>query len=150
MLLKEIRKQCEKDGLFHLASYRHNKNLSLQDWLLKFFNELNIERSTLTINSECDTPPGKRRSLGDIYRIARTYYSNLKLKDLIIALYAIRSQINDCWCYTIEKHVFYSTKMGTRRNSRSETFGDGHVQNGTIDEYGKTLESYTKLLKSHS
>jgi hypothetical protein len=133
-LLKEIRKECEEQGLLHLAHYRHNSSLTIEQWLKKFLNELNYEKDTLNAEEEIDTYAGKRRSLGDIYRIARTYYPKLKLKELASTLYSIRNEFHYSLCNTIKKQVFYSKKDGANRQEFNHE-----------DEYGRTLESYTKI-----
>ena len=133
-LLKEIRKECEEQGLLHLANYRHNSSLTIEQWLRKFLNELNYEKDTLNANEEIDTSAGRRRSLGDIYRIARTYYPKLKLKELASTLYSIRNEFHYSFCNTIKKQVFYSEKDSANRQEFNHE-----------DEYGRTLESYTKI-----
>ena len=160
MLLKEIRKQLEDQGLLHLASYRHNKNLSLEDWLRKFINELNYKKNTLDTDGDVDTPSGKRRSIGDIYRIAKTYYPDISFKELCVNLFAIRTEFNDSFCSSIYKHVFYKKSDGREQNSMDDIdYGswdkngidadiEGNMHNypkGNCDEFGRTLSDYTKL-----
>lgn len=142
MLLKEIRKELEDQGLLHLAHYRHNYKLSMEEWIRKFINELNYEKNTLNIDGSINTEAGKRRSLGDIYRVAKTYFPNISFKELVVTLFKIRGEFNDSCCKTIQKHVFYRQNDGMRHNAETD---NSYGYNGPYDEFGRTLSDYTKL-----
>lgn len=88
------------------------KNLTLCDFLYKFFVEFNYSKNTIYVeNKQIQTEAGRRRSLGDIYCICKYYFPNCSLKEILRILYVDLHETLDgfrtSYCYTINKRVWY-------------------------------------------
>jgi len=89
-----------------------NRKEPLEDFLVKFFNKWNEERSTLySTKNEVQTPPGKRRSIGDIYSICKYYYPNCTIREVSDIVYNKLTgkvpNFRSSLCSMIKKRVFY-------------------------------------------
>lgn len=117
---------------------RKNIPTNLQDFLIKFFQSYNEEKNTIYIDTkEIQTEIGKRRSLGDIYKICKYYFPDITLNDVLKELYInlpkkITRGFRSCYCFTINKRVWYYNV--DRTNSVFNT--------DTKDEYGNLPNYY--------
>jgi len=115
---------------------------NLKDFLIKFFKEYNSDRQTIyTADKRVQTDVGKRRSLGDIFRICKYYFPDCSLQDVAKLLFVdLRTTITDgfrcSYCHTIHKRVWYYDP--NRRNL---------LEDDTTDEYGHRVPYYTSKLK---
>ena len=114
------------------------------EFFTKYFvewNQSNSDKAKCTIwddNSEIQTTVGKRRSLGDIYMLAKYYYPKTTLKDVIHMLYVDMVNLEHfrtSYCHTINKRVWY---IGTSPNGQYDT--------EKADEYGHKWEYYINTL----
>ncbi|MFA9239458.1 MAG: hypothetical protein ACEQSQ_06155 [Candidatus Paceibacteria bacterium] len=102
----------EKD-LRLLNFYKKDLPPTLQEFLKKFFEEYNNNFNTIYVESKKEqTSIGRRRSLGDIYKICKYYYPSCNLRDVIQILYttlpkAFKTGFRTSFCNTIKKRVFY-------------------------------------------
>jgi hypothetical protein len=88
---------------------------SLEEFLVKFFSNWNINRDTIYVDDETvQTEANKRRSLGDIYMICKYYYPNCTIKELLRLLYVhlpdnegLDDGFRSSLCRRIEKRVWY-------------------------------------------
>jgi hypothetical protein len=80
----------------------------------------------------------RRRSLGDLFRLTKTYFPEVTVSDLIVFLH---KYYNQWYCYNAEKRV-WSTKYYTdwRKNSY-------HVKTQPTqkDEYGMTIKDWERM-----
>jgi hypothetical protein len=87
------------------------RKLTLEQFLIKFFKEYNNERNTIFVESRAtQTEMGKRRSLGDIYKICKYYFPEITLKELMQLLYVDLIAIEgfrSSKCSQIGKRVWY-------------------------------------------
>lgn len=111
---------------------------SLQEFLVRFFQEWNLEKNTIYVDdSAVQTAPNKRRSLGDIYMICKYYYPNCTLNEVLNLLYNVIPTVitrgyRTSYCFTINKRVWYYSE------NSANTIAD-QAQN---DEFGKQYQFY--------
>lgn len=111
---------------------------SLQEFLVRFFQEWNLEKNTIYVDdSAVQTAPNKRRSLGDIYMICKYYYPNCTLNEVLNLLYNVIPTIitrgyRTSYCFTINKRVWYY----------SENIANTVADQGQADEFGKNYQFY--------
>lgn len=111
---------------------------SLQEFLIRFFQEWNLEKNTIYVDdSAVQTAPNKRRSLGDIYMICKYYYPNCTLNEVLNLLYNVIPTIitrgyRTSYCFTINKRVWYYSE-----NSANTVADQAHN-----DEFGKQYQFY--------
>lgn len=103
--------------------------------LLTFNNSFN----TLYLNNKIQTERKKRRSIGDLYRIVRYYYPNVK----IVTVYrALLKQISEGKAIS---SICIATSM---RVYRSTTNGEKSYLNGErVDEFGVDLKQFEEESK---
>lgn len=119
------------------------KNLppTLEEFLIKFFTNYNIEKATIYVDDKkVQTTSGRRRSVGDIYKICKYYYPNCTFKEVLTLLYKtlavkFKEGFRFSYCNTIHKRVFYY-----------EQGRPNYVENST-DEYGKSPNFYLEQIK---
>lgn len=127
------REEVKKEEIRIKGLLRKRKE-SLNDFLDTFFKKWNNEKETIYIEShEVQTPPGKRRSLGDIYSIVSYYYGDTDkvFNDLLIYLYDDffnKLGGRSSYCNQIKKRVWYYDP-----NKESALYNDSQK-----DEYGYT------------
>lgn len=84
---------------------------SVEEFLKKFLSDWNNEKETIYVEDGLQqTDPGRRRSLGDIYRIIRYYYPRHGLKRVVAALRKLVEEedgFRSSYCHTIHKRVYY-------------------------------------------
>lgn len=121
------------------STMRNRGNQTLQGFMKRFFETYNKERETIYVDDEsrqCDTNggSGRRRSIGDLFMIARYYFPNTTLRQLYDILFnqldAELPGFRSSYCTTINKYVFYHAA-----NSRNEHLNLGHQA-----EWGHTQE----------
>ena len=101
------------------ATKKDRKDQTVENFLIRFFEDYNKERETIFVADEkvqTDTNGGcgRRRSLGDIFVITRYYYPNVTLKEVLKHLYISLPQhfgkaagFRSCACAQINKRVWY-------------------------------------------
>lgn len=115
---------------------------NLTDFLIKFFTTYNVEKNTIYVDDkEVQTQLGKRRSLGDIFKLCKYYFPNCTLREVLVLLYntlptKITSGFRTSYCNTIKKRVWYYND--TQRNG---VYGEA-----TLDEFGNNIKWYTSKL----
>jgi hypothetical protein len=114
---------------------------TLEDFLTKFFNEWNEDKTTIYAgNSHLQTEPGKRRSFGDIYQICRYYYPGCTVKQVSDIIYrhlpTTVPRFRSSYCNMINKRVFYKGSEG-----QVNQFFDTSKH----DEYGMTPAQWRNL-----
>jgi hypothetical protein len=118
------------------------RKLTLRDFLIRFFKEFNNERATIFVESHAtQTEVGKRRSLGDIYRICKYYFPEITLKELMQLLYIDLMAVEgfrSSKCGQIRKRVWYYSNGSS----------NGLLNTGDTDEYGNTSEVVINNLNS--
>lgn len=120
---------------------------TLKEFLIKYYvdwNKAAIEDKKDTIWVDDDTiqtKAGKRRSLGDLYMIAKYYYPNTTLKDLVKILFVDFvtefPHYRSSYCWGTSKRMFYYA--GTQTT--------GIYDKEQLDEYGKKWDWYIINLK---
>lgn len=126
-----------------LVPMKKRRSESLQEFLVKFFTEWNNEKETIYVDDRAtQTPPGKRRSLGDIFSICRYYYSDCTLKEVLNQLYVelidvMPEGFRTSLCSQIKKRVWYFAP------TRESDIIDG----SSHDEFGKTVGFYKRSIK---
>ena len=111
------------------------RKLTLEQFLIKFFKEYNNERNTIFVESRAtQTEMGKRRSLGDIYKICKYYFPEITLKELMKLLYVDLIAIagfRSSKCSQIRKRVWYYSNGSS----------NGLLNTGDTDEYSNSVNT---------
>lgn len=120
---------------------RNRKNQTWQEFIIAFFTEWNNplrenKKNTVYVdrNDAVQTASGKRRSLGDVYRIVQYYYPNLTLKEFAKFMFVdlLQHGIRSNYCNQVRKRVWFS-------------FGQNqHMDIGVTDEYGNLIQKYLR------
>lgn len=112
---------------------------TVEEFLIKFFKAYNAEKNTIYVDDRTvQTTVGRRRSLGDIYKLCKYYYPNITLKEILVFLYkTLPAKLNPgfrtSYCTTIKKRVWYYSAISTNLVHNAST----------NDEYGHTVNWYT-------
>ncbi len=115
---------------------------TLNAFLVLFFEEWNNEKSTIFVaDKTVHTVAGRRRSLGDLFRICKYYFPQCTLRQLITSLYReIPTLLTDgfrtSYCSTIRKRVWYY----------AEGIENTVANSGQNDEYGNIVTWYTSKI----
>ncbi len=115
----------------------------LQSFLIKFFKTYNEEKDTIyTDDKTVQTTSGRRRSLGDIFKICKYYFPNCTLREVLVLLYrtlptVIRDGFRTSYCTTIRKRVWYY----------DEGEDNGVFNQDQNDEYVHTVRWYTDKIR---
>lgn len=115
---------------------------TLKDFLVKFFKVYNDEKNTIYVsNKTTQTTAGRRRSLGDIYKLCKYYFPDCTLREVVVLLYTtlpatIRDGFRTSYCTTIKKRVWYY----------EEGDANGVFDRDVVDEYGNKLAWYTSKI----
>jgi len=115
---------------------------TLQEFLVKFFKTYNEEKNTIYVDDKTvQTTMGRRRSLGDIFKICKYYFPTCTLQEVLVLLYkTLPSLITDgfrqSYCSIIRKKVWYY----------EEGAANAVLNTGINDEYGNRVEWYTSKL----
>lgn len=117
------------------------KDLSLKEFIIKFFQSFNNEFDTIDKETkEVQTPKGRRRSLGDLFLICRYYYKDCELKKVLQII--LIDLVNDTsikfrtsYCYQMQKRAFY---IGS---------SSGIYNEDQMDEFGYKFYDYVNMLK---
>jgi len=109
--LREFEKDLLKEPKLRLKPFmkKNIKDHSLKDFIWKFIRDFNERIATVYVDSEEEqTPEGKRRSAGDIFRICKYYYPNCTFEEVLIELDSIEEgeRIKSQMCRAINKRVF--------------------------------------------
>lgn len=115
---------------------------SLEDFLKNFFTKWNEERDTILVdNKDVDTEAGCRRSLGDVYKIAKYYYPKCTLKEVKDILYTFAENesklkgFRSSYCHSTKKRMFYY----------SSDAKNGILNGDENDEFGMKVEAWKNL-----
>lgn len=115
---------------------------TLEEFLIRFFKRDNNEKNTIYVDDKTVyTTPGRRRSLGDIFKICKYYFPQCTLHQVLVLLYTtlptrLTGGFRTSYCSTIHKRVWYYSP------------GDGNTvaNEGTQDEYGHLVSWYRNRL----
>lgn len=88
-----------------------------------------------SVAGKLQTEHGKRRSLGDIFRICRYYYPQITLEEVFDALYErIRDKkANTSYCNQTHRRMYYNTEVD---------YGGNIYNKDTTDEFGMIWKDY--------
>lgn len=146
MSLQKLQNKIEKAAPLKLPGLRKIRKESLQEFLVKFLTDWNNKKPTVYVSSgRTQTPPRKRRSLGDIFLICKYYYPNLKLEDLIVELYVklpghFNKGYRSSYCFAMNKRTFYY-----------DPYQQNAIYNKTHnDEYGHHYKYYLEQIKAET
>lgn len=137
---KSLKETYAKDPL-RIRGLLKKRNETLEEFLIKFFNNYNNNKETLFVETkEVQTPPGKRRSIGDIYAICKYYYPTCTIRDVVNIVYNVLPtevpRFRSSLCSQIKKRVFY---QGTE-DQQSAMYNTSNP-----DEFGFTIEDWKNL-----
>lgn len=106
--IEQVEKELNQLPILVIEGYIFDQTLSLSDFILKFIDTLNIRYQT-TDNAGHTEATGKHRSLGDIYRVCRSYYPNVTLLEVYDAINTLWAEckIKTLKCPTISKRVYF-------------------------------------------
>lgn len=118
---------------------------TLEDFLFKFFTIWNENRNTIYLDTgEVQTPPKKRRSLGDIYHICKYYYPKCTVSDVLDVLVnklplRIEKGFRTTHCFFMRKRAYYynPTKKNIVWDKNQE------------DEFGNVFAHYENWLQGN-
>lgn len=146
MSLNTIQEELNTEPPLRIRGLLRKRTETLEQFLILFFTKWNVEKETIYVNNgHTQTEPGKRRSIGDIYRIVKYYYRKTTLKevkDVLINLFPESGTANtvdrlrSSKCSMIHKRVYYqgNTSQGSEIANKSSN-----------DEYGYTWEQWCEL-----
>lgn len=140
LINKSLKETYAKDPL-RIRGLLKKRNETLEEFLIKFFNNYNNNKETLFVETkEVQTPPGKRRSIGDIYAICKYYYPTCTIRDVVNIVYNVLPtevpRFRSSLCNQIKKRVFY---QGTE-DQQAELYNTKNP-----DEFGLTVEEWKNL-----
>lgn len=140
LINKSLKETYAKDPL-RIRGLLKKRNETLEEFLIKFFNNYNNNKETLFVETkEVQTPPGKRRSIGDIYAICKYYYPTCTIRDVVNIVYNVLPtevpRFRSSLCSQIKKRVFY---QGTE-DQQSAMYNTSNP-----DEFGFTIEDWKNL-----
>lgn len=130
-----------------LDRYVLPNNMTFRAFVVNFLRNSNIAHSTVYVSGTREglmqTPTGRRRSIGDIFKICKFYYPNCKLVDLAKILYLEKfennsdlSFIGTLKCQTIHKRVWWNN-------------GQHRISHDTdVDEYDMTFANWISEIKT--
>ena len=140
-ILTKIQENLDKQPAIRLQEFykTQTKELSLKEFIMKFFGSFNIEHDTiLKETKEIQTPKGCRRSLGDVYLICKYYYKNCTLEEVATILYkelCVKDKyLRTSYCYQMKKRAFYK--------AANPDIYDKEV----VDEFGLDFKDWLDLL----
>lgn len=108
--IEQIEKKLKNRHNLTLKGYVHNKELSLEDFVEKLLLSLVFKHTTLYKGGGTQTPKAKHRSLGDIYKICKSYYPECSLHNLLSILWCLcfnERVIDIMYCGGIEKMTYF-------------------------------------------
>lgn len=119
------------------------RNESPTEFLVKFFTKWNNEKDTLFVeNKSVQTDTGRRRSIGDIYRIMQHYYPDITLEEVTRILYQELPEkverFRSSYCSTINKRVFYQG---------DETQSGKFYDHEEVDEHDMKIEQWRRQIR---
>lgn len=135
--------KIEKEELLYLGGKDLKfKDVDLKQFIIKFFNEYNNKYNTYPnhYNINLDTPENfrwtyrnfnvfcethRRRSLGDVYRISKTYFPSTKIEEVLEILIQLceSKELSGSYCTTIHKFVFHKQNENFYPKGETE-YGD--------------------------
>lgn len=104
---EQVEQYLEQQGLLSFRDAAEIPHNSVEELLRGFFL-LNVNHLTITDKCHIDTTAGRRRSIGDIYRVCKTYSPNVRLEEIqdgLLDLCATRS-VGGLICPDIRKRVW--------------------------------------------
>lgn len=139
--------KIEKEELLYLGDKDLKFNdIDLKQFIIKFFYEYNNKYNTYLshynknlgsedvrwgyrdFNAFCDAH--RRRSLGDVYRISKTYFPSTKIEEVLEILIELceDKKLSGSYCNTIQKFVFHKLNENFYPKGKTEygniTFND--------------------------
>lgn len=140
LINKSLKETYAKDPL-RIRGLLKKRNETLEEFLIKFFNNYNNNKETLFVETkEVQTPPGKRRSIGDIYAICKYYYPTCTIRDVVNIVYNVLPtevpRFRSSLCSQIKKRVFYQG---------AEDQQSAMYNTSNPDEFGFTIEDWKNL-----
>ena len=136
--LKEIKNKILAVKDIRLAKFfKRDLPKTVKEFLINFFTTYNNDHATIYVDrKDVQTTTGRRRSLGDIYKICKYYYPNVTLTEVVKLLFKdlqihFKTGFRHSYCGVINKRVFYYSPQETN-----------FEQDTRADEYGKNLEYY--------
>lgn len=98
-----------KYGLYYLEGYVFNEALNLDVFIYHFIITLNNNHYTYKKGDTLVCRSHKRRSLGDIFLICKTYYPDCTIEDVVkVLIYLCETQrVSGSRCSDIHKFVFH-------------------------------------------
>ena len=115
----------------------------IKDFLVSYNNILITAIELQKDKYSIHTKEGKRRSLGDIYLICRSYFPDVPLRDVLKCLCSITNTqgFRSSYCYQINKRVWYYSKYAINNvYNKGKTDEWGHRYNYYASEFLKNNE----------
>lgn len=108
---------------------------NLDEFMSNFFTVLNEEKNTIYVESKrCQTEAGRRRSIGDIYLIAKYYFPDTTLSQVIqylhVKLPAKLRGFRCSYCTTINKRVYYYDSGSPNQIYNTDTLDENGLKYG--------------------
>lgn len=140
---KDIQTKIEKQADIRLEKFM-KKGLppTVKEFLVAFFTKYNNDRNTIYVsNKTVQTTTGRRRSMGDLFKICQYYYPEVTLLELVTLLFrelkntpGLKGGFRYSYCTTVKRRVFYFSS------------GSGTLEENSVDEFGFKPEYYiTKI-----
>jgi len=135
---KSLQAIIEKQPDLRLAKFfKRDLPSTVKEFLINFFTKYNAAHATILVSNKTEqTSTGRRRSIGDLFKICQYYYPNVTLgevaKLLFVGLQAhFKTGFRYSYCSTVKKRVFYYAAGDTT-----------YEENKIKDEYGHMVEYY--------
>lgn len=142
--LYQIQEDLDKSPNLYLRGYKRESRFeewSLKDFIFQLLTKLSETCVTVNeLNDEVYCKKSKRRSIGDIYRICKYYYSDVSLFEVQYTLAKLCKEnlIGFFYCNHNKSRVYMSRRF-------YETHTVNPVQYGSPDEYGITPANIKSL-----
>jgi hypothetical protein len=147
MTFKETEKFLQGRFLLKFKNLDVAKEATIEEFINNFFIYSNYEtifaarsdnpkrKGLKTVNGKLQTDGGRRRSLGDIFRICRYYFPDVTLEQVFDCLCnrIIEKTSNTSFCNQTKRRMYYSTEKG---------YGGNIYNKDTSDEFGMVWNDY--------
>ena len=139
-----VQKKFDKLRKLSLKDFE-NTDKDIKDFLKNFLVTYNKEKATIVKQSKrAHTPKAKTRSLGDIYRITKSYFPDTTLKE-VLTIITDFEYISGHYCPDIHKQVYF---IGNDFNELSCHSSRSKFDNG-FDENGINIKPYLEKSKNY-
>lgn len=135
---RELKEHFRAQPVIRFQGLEAPDEKNIEAFLRVFFSKYNrVYPTVYASNGAMQTRAGKRRSIGDIYRLCFYYFPKVRLTTVYKTLLKC---IRD---YSFFSYICHATGLRVYRDNTQDVYGGGNFFNGPfIDEYGVDFELF--------